>query len=316
MVEHNQSANVPSGVGYDNKYKFNGKELDDATQMYYYGARYYDPRISIFVSVDPLAEEYRDWNPYNYTMNNPINIIDPTGMGPETDYFDSYGNFEKRVNDGSNAVKIYAANTKKYISPSKMEVTRGSNSALLKMAKYYRNEMKVSNKYLMGVAPSSSGASGKENPAFTRRTNNINYFNNRGGYSPGLDDANSFKSIIRHENKHQINNGNPNFTDKGNITHAAVYLYQMKHQEFSDSPYQFQNSMVGSYMNYLYNYQEKGGDLFDIQDSIESFNGLNTGFSIEQPSGPRSGTPKVESYDVKYKGKNIGKPQYNLNNEE
>src|SRR5690606_37011540 len=31
MVEHNQSANVPSGMGYDNKYKFNGKELDDAT---------------------------------------------------------------------------------------------------------------------------------------------------------------------------------------------------------------------------------------------------------------------------------------------
>ena len=40
MVEHNQSANHPAGVGYDNKFKFNGKELDDATQMYYYGARY------------------------------------------------------------------------------------------------------------------------------------------------------------------------------------------------------------------------------------------------------------------------------------
>lgn len=55
IVEHNQSA--ANGVGYDNKFKFNGKELDDATGMYYYGARYYDPRISIFVSVDPLAEE-------------------------------------------------------------------------------------------------------------------------------------------------------------------------------------------------------------------------------------------------------------------
>ena len=79
MVEHNQSASVPSGVGYSNKYKFNGKELDDATQMYYYGARYYDPRISIFVSVDPLAEEYRDINPYAYVANNPVNAIDPDG---------------------------------------------------------------------------------------------------------------------------------------------------------------------------------------------------------------------------------------------
>ena len=32
MVEHNQSANVPSGVGYDNKWKFNGKGLD--TQLH------------------------------------------------------------------------------------------------------------------------------------------------------------------------------------------------------------------------------------------------------------------------------------------
>lgn len=78
MVEHNQSANVPSGMGYDNKYKFNGKELDDATGMYYYGARYYDPRISIFVSVDPLAEQ--TMTPYQYVTNNPIMFTDPTGM--------------------------------------------------------------------------------------------------------------------------------------------------------------------------------------------------------------------------------------------
>jgi len=80
IVEHNQSANVPSGVGYDNKWKFNGKELDDATGMYYYGARYYDPRISIFISVDPLAEQFVGWTPYHYVHNNPVNMIDPTGM--------------------------------------------------------------------------------------------------------------------------------------------------------------------------------------------------------------------------------------------
>ena len=46
--------------------------------MYYYGARYYDPRISIFVSVDPLAEKTME--PYLYTGNNPIMFTDPTGM--------------------------------------------------------------------------------------------------------------------------------------------------------------------------------------------------------------------------------------------
>jgi len=64
---------------YSNPYKFNGKELDEATGLYYYGARYYDPRISTWASVDPLAEKFPSWNPYNYTMQNPINLIDPDG---------------------------------------------------------------------------------------------------------------------------------------------------------------------------------------------------------------------------------------------
>ena len=79
MVEHNQS--TYNGGQYNNVYKFNGKELDDATGMYYYGARYYDPRISIFVSVDPLAEQTME--PYLYTGNNPIMFTDPTGMSKE-----------------------------------------------------------------------------------------------------------------------------------------------------------------------------------------------------------------------------------------
>ena len=79
MVEHNQSKSTAGA--YDNHYKFNGKELDDATQMYYYGARYYDPRFSIFVSVDPLAEQ--TMQPYLYVGNNPIMFTDPTGMEAE-----------------------------------------------------------------------------------------------------------------------------------------------------------------------------------------------------------------------------------------
>ena len=85
MTEHNQSKyyidpyptqNMDS---YNNPYKFNGKEMDKETGMYYYSARYYDPRISIFVSVDPLAEKYRNISAYAYVANNPINFVDPDG---------------------------------------------------------------------------------------------------------------------------------------------------------------------------------------------------------------------------------------------
>ncbi|KOS07577.1 hypothetical protein AM493_17160 [Flavobacterium akiainvivens] len=72
--EHLNSNNSP--------FKYNGKELDEETGNYYYGARYYDPKLSIFISVDPLADKYPGISPYAYCFNNPINLIDPTGMEP------------------------------------------------------------------------------------------------------------------------------------------------------------------------------------------------------------------------------------------
>ncbi len=91
IEEHKNSHNSP--------YKYNGKELDEESGLYYYGARYYDPRISIWASVDPLAlynpifedEFYFDGQhnggvynsgnlaPFIYCYQNPIKYIDPNG---------------------------------------------------------------------------------------------------------------------------------------------------------------------------------------------------------------------------------------------
>jgi uncharacterized protein RhaS with RHS repeats len=51
--------------------------------MYYYGARYYAAWICRFVSVDPLAGEYKFQNPYAYAANSPIKFIDDMGMEPK-----------------------------------------------------------------------------------------------------------------------------------------------------------------------------------------------------------------------------------------
>ena len=63
-------------------YKYNGKELDrkGGLDWYDYGARYYDPLIGMFLSVDPLSENFYSVNPYAYCLSNPFNRIDPTGM--------------------------------------------------------------------------------------------------------------------------------------------------------------------------------------------------------------------------------------------
>lgn len=62
-------------------FKYNGKELDREMQLniYDYAARYMDPAIGRFTSIDPLAEKYYSISPYAYVMNNPLKYIDPTG---------------------------------------------------------------------------------------------------------------------------------------------------------------------------------------------------------------------------------------------
>jgi RHS repeat-associated protein len=60
-------------------YKFNAKELDEETGLYYYGARYMDSRLSLWLSVDPLAEKYPGVGSYVYCYNNPVKFVDPDG---------------------------------------------------------------------------------------------------------------------------------------------------------------------------------------------------------------------------------------------
>lgn len=71
IEERNNTWNTP--------YLFNAKELDEETGMYYYGARYYNPRLSLWMSTDPLQEKYPNISTYCYTANNPIKFIDPDG---------------------------------------------------------------------------------------------------------------------------------------------------------------------------------------------------------------------------------------------
>ncbi|NET37569.1 MAG: RHS repeat-associated core domain-containing protein [Cyanothece sp. SIO1E1] len=65
-------------------YKFTGHERDDEAGLTidYMMARNYDPMIGRFMQIDPLSASFPDYSPYNYTLNNPINMWDPDGRAP------------------------------------------------------------------------------------------------------------------------------------------------------------------------------------------------------------------------------------------
>lgn len=68
----------------NDKYKFTGYEHDDEAglDLYHANARTMDPVLGRFMQIDPLFDQggQNGWSPYHYTLNNPMNRIDPTGL--------------------------------------------------------------------------------------------------------------------------------------------------------------------------------------------------------------------------------------------
>lgn len=65
--------------GRDDSRTFSAKEKDDETQYSYFGARYYDSDLSVWLSVDRFADKYPFNSPYSYALGNPIKYIDING---------------------------------------------------------------------------------------------------------------------------------------------------------------------------------------------------------------------------------------------
>ena len=69
--EHSSSEDLP--------YKFNGKQFDEETGLYYYGARYMNPVTSLFLNTDRFREKYPFLSAYNFCKGNPIKFKDING---------------------------------------------------------------------------------------------------------------------------------------------------------------------------------------------------------------------------------------------
>ncbi|MED9889204.1 MAG: RHS repeat-associated core domain-containing protein, partial [Segatella copri] len=126
---------------WNTPYLFNAKEFDEETGLYYYGARYYDPRLSLWISTDAEELKYPSVNSYCYVTNNPIKIKDPDGryilfinglrlFHGNTDQVPSMGGY-----------KIHKQDVYKYWSCEKNNFGRKN----VNIASYYQNVYKDKN---------------------------------------------------------------------------------------------------------------------------------------------------------------------------
>jgi RHS repeat-associated protein len=80
---HHWSSNSSS---WTSPYRFNAKEQDPETGLAYYGARYYQNKIGVWLSVDPMAHFAPGWSPFRGFFNNPLLYNDPKGLFENLDW--------------------------------------------------------------------------------------------------------------------------------------------------------------------------------------------------------------------------------------
>ena len=128
-TEGNTSSNYQK-----NKYLYNSKELQDdvlngsSLNWYDYGARFYDPQVGRWTTIDPLSEINKRWSPYRFAYDNPLRYFDPDGM-LESTHTDEKGNIVAVYDDGDKGVYKHKGNSKQAKKEVEKNYSKSNTSA-------------------------------------------------------------------------------------------------------------------------------------------------------------------------------------------
>ncbi|MBF0575574.1 hypothetical protein IR022_06295 [Dysgonomonas sp. GY617] len=263
---------------WNTSYLFNAKELDEETGLYYYGARYYDPRTSVWISTDPLQEKYPNKTSYHFCSQNPINKIDPDG---KDDYFTSEGKYSRSTPIGNNII-VETSDGNKYPSEFKtnwnlFDWKSEARETLNNIYSYYAEKAGVGNIF-KGVTKLKHD----DNLAFHSGGEIWISTQKNGSVSPLFDNYYNLMSSLEHEGYH--NQDDNNGIKISYTVHVKVYLKQMKSDNYKNASSEFKDGIMLNFFKYLMGAKQKkeSGWKTVMEDFNES--NINGGFQLRDRS--------------------------------
>ena len=272
---------LSSSAKLNTPFLFNGKELDEETGLYYYGARYYDPRTSLWLSTDPMELKYPNVSTYAYCLNSPISAIDYNGA--DLIYVNNQNQITKVVADGKDDITLTFLNGQKIaFSDIKFQVSNwlffgdknsDNRQLVANVVGYYANKMGISK---VGASGSSRGNnvtmffSNKENLILLNPTLD-------GTCHDAMGNKHNLMNAIYHEGLHQINKKN-NIIEN-HYTHAKLVLETSLHSSYSNCTEEYKTGQMGYFAHLIMNAYYNGYQQESLQ-LITDYNKANLGTTM------------------------------------
>ena len=266
IEERNNTWNTP--------YLFNAKEFDEETGMYYYGARYYESRVSLWMSTDPMEKNMPYSSTYTYCHNNPINRIDENGLA---DYFSTSGIFIR--SDGNNKDPyIYIQTRKGNVILSDYNFGNYKSGGLRKMMRivyhYAKKTGATQHATTIGVDASTPKGTDSNTLAYTLNDKIIRVLVKKGFFNKELSQIYNMSSTLSHESFHTQIRG------KSREEEIQVIMRQMQAPEFKKTTASFKEGTAGYLQKELQKLYKENNRIFNkyIEKASELLkaNGVNS----------------------------------------